>query len=40
MDATYPLHHFSALIGDLVRYLGGAEYQLERATGKQACSLT
>jgi 3-oxo-4-pregnene-20-carboxyl-CoA dehydrogenase alpha subunit len=36
MDTTYPLHHFSALIGDLVRYLGGAEYQLER----QACSLT
>jgi hypothetical protein len=36
MDTTYPLHHFSGLINDLVRYLGGAEYQLER----QACSLT
>jgi hypothetical protein len=36
MDTTYPLHHLSALIGDLVRYLGGAEYQLER----QACSST
>ena len=35
MDTTYPLHRLSALIGDLVRYLGGAEYQLE-----QACSLT
>ena len=35
MDTTYPLHRLSALIGDLVRYLGGAEYQLERA-----CSLT
>jgi alkylation response protein AidB-like acyl-CoA dehydrogenase len=33
MDASYPLHHFSALISDLVRYLGGADYQLER----QAC---
>jgi 3-oxo-4-pregnene-20-carboxyl-CoA dehydrogenase alpha subunit len=33
MDTTYPLHHFSALISDLVRFLGGAEYQLER----QAC---
>ncbi len=36
MDTTYPLHHFSGLISDLVRYLGGAEYQLER----QACSST
>jgi alkylation response protein AidB-like acyl-CoA dehydrogenase len=34
MDTTYPLHHLSALIADLVRFLGGAEYQLER----QACS--
>ena len=30
MDNSYPLHHFSALIGDLVRFLGGADYQLER----------
>jgi alkylation response protein AidB-like acyl-CoA dehydrogenase len=36
MDVTYPLHRLSALISDLVRFLGGAEYQLER----QACSLT
>jgi 3-oxo-4-pregnene-20-carboxyl-CoA dehydrogenase alpha subunit len=35
MDVTYPLHRFSALVSDLVRYLGGVEYQLER----QACSL-
>ncbi len=35
MDQSYPLHRFSALISDLVRFLGGAEYQLER----QACSL-
>jgi 3-oxo-4-pregnene-20-carboxyl-CoA dehydrogenase alpha subunit len=35
MDVTYPLHRFSALISDLVRFLGGAEYQLEQ----QACSL-
>jgi alkylation response protein AidB-like acyl-CoA dehydrogenase len=33
MDSTYPLHRLSALIGDLVRYLGGAEYQLERPAG-------
>jgi alkylation response protein AidB-like acyl-CoA dehydrogenase len=33
MDTSYPLHHFSALISDLVRVLGGADYQLER----QAC---
>jgi len=30
MDVTYPLHRFSALVMDLTRYLGGAEYQLER----------
>ncbi len=36
MDVTYPLHRLSALVSDLVRFLGGAEYQLER----QACSST
>jgi 3-oxo-4-pregnene-20-carboxyl-CoA dehydrogenase alpha subunit len=36
MDVTYPLHRFSSLVADLVRYLGGAEYRLERL----ACSLT
>jgi alkylation response protein AidB-like acyl-CoA dehydrogenase len=36
MDTGYPLHHFSALISDLVRSLGGADYRLER----QACSST
>ena len=29
MDVTYPLHRFSALVTDLTRYLGGAEYRLE-----------
>jgi hypothetical protein len=36
MDAAYPLHRFSSLVADLVRYLGGAEHRLER----QACSST
>jgi 3-oxo-4-pregnene-20-carboxyl-CoA dehydrogenase alpha subunit len=36
MDVTYPLHRFSSLVADLVRYLGGAEYRLER----QACLST
>jgi alkylation response protein AidB-like acyl-CoA dehydrogenase len=36
MDATYPLPRFSALVADLVRFLGGAEYRLERL----ACSST
>ena len=36
MDVTYPLHRFSALVSDLVRFLGGAEYQMERL----ACSST
>jgi alkylation response protein AidB-like acyl-CoA dehydrogenase len=34
MDVGYPLHRHSALIGDVVRFLGGAEYRLERL----ACS--
>jgi 3-oxo-4-pregnene-20-carboxyl-CoA dehydrogenase alpha subunit len=36
MDVTYPLHGFSSLVADLVRFLGGAEYRLERL----ACSST
>jgi hypothetical protein len=36
MDVTYPLHRLSALVSDLVRFLGGAEYQLERLS----CSST
>ena len=36
MDITYPLHRLSALVSDLVRFLGGVEYQLER----HLCSLT
>jgi alkylation response protein AidB-like acyl-CoA dehydrogenase len=36
MDVAYPLHRFSSLVADLVRYLGGAEYRLERL----ACSST
>ena len=36
MDVTYPLHRLSALVSDLVRFLGGTEYRLER----QACSLS
>jgi hypothetical protein len=36
MDISYPLHRLSALVSDLVRFLGGAEYQLER----HVCSLT
>jgi len=29
MDVTYPLHRFSSLISDLVRFLGGADYRLD-----------
>jgi 3-oxo-4-pregnene-20-carboxyl-CoA dehydrogenase alpha subunit len=36
MDVSYPLHRHSALISDLVRFLGGADYRLER----RACSST
>jgi len=34
MDVTYPLHRFSSLVADLVRFVGGAEFRLERL----ACS--
>lgn len=30
MDVSYPLHRYSALVGDLVRLVGGADYALER----------
>lgn len=36
MDMTYPLHRYSSLAGDLVRFLGGADYRLERL----ACTST
>jgi 3-oxo-4-pregnene-20-carboxyl-CoA dehydrogenase alpha subunit len=32
MDVTYPLHRFSALVADLVRFLGGAQYRLDRCS--------
>jgi alkylation response protein AidB-like acyl-CoA dehydrogenase len=34
MDVTYPLHRYSSLVSDLIRFLGGADYRLERL----ACS--
>jgi alkylation response protein AidB-like acyl-CoA dehydrogenase len=30
MDLTYPLHRFSSLTRDLVRFVGGSEYSLDR----------
>jgi len=30
MDVSYPLHRYSALIRDLVRFVGGADYRLDR----------
>ena len=36
MDARYPLHRYSSLVSDVVRFLGGADYRLERL----ACSPT
>jgi 3-oxo-4-pregnene-20-carboxyl-CoA dehydrogenase alpha subunit len=30
MDISYPLHRYSALVKDLVRFVGGAEYSLDR----------
>jgi 3-oxo-4-pregnene-20-carboxyl-CoA dehydrogenase alpha subunit len=36
MDVSYPLHHYSALIRDLVRFVGGRDYRLDRL-GAWAC---
>jgi 3-oxo-4-pregnene-20-carboxyl-CoA dehydrogenase alpha subunit len=30
MDVTYPLHRYSALVRDLVRFVGGADYSTDR----------
>jgi 3-oxo-4-pregnene-20-carboxyl-CoA dehydrogenase alpha subunit len=37
MDVTYPLHRYSALIKDLVRLVGGADYRLDRL-GARICA--
>jgi hypothetical protein len=36
MDVSYPLHTYSALIRDLVRFVGGRDYRLDRL-GAWAC---
>ncbi len=36
MDVTYPLHRYSSLIKDLVRFVGGADHRLDRL-GARAC---
>jgi 3-oxo-4-pregnene-20-carboxyl-CoA dehydrogenase beta subunit len=34
LDVEYPLHRYSAMVSDLVRSIGGAEYQLERLAAR------
>jgi len=34
MDVTYPLHRYSALVKDLVRLVGGADYRLDRLSAR------
>jgi alkylation response protein AidB-like acyl-CoA dehydrogenase len=36
MDASYPLHRFSSLAKDLGRYVGGADYRLDRLAAAAA----
>ena len=38
MDVSYPLHRYSALVGDLVRLVGGADYALDLLGDR--CSLS
>jgi 3-oxo-4-pregnene-20-carboxyl-CoA dehydrogenase alpha subunit len=37
MDVTYPLHRYSSLVKDLVRFVGGADYRLDRLAAR-ACA--
>jgi alkylation response protein AidB-like acyl-CoA dehydrogenase len=37
MDVTYPLHRYSALVKDLTRFVGGAEYRLDRLGARVRC---
>jgi 3-oxo-4-pregnene-20-carboxyl-CoA dehydrogenase alpha subunit len=39
MDISYPLHRYSALVKDLVRLIGGADYRLDRL-GARLCAGT
>jgi 3-oxo-4-pregnene-20-carboxyl-CoA dehydrogenase beta subunit len=34
LDVEYPLHRYSAMVSDLVRSIGGAEYRLERLAAR------
>jgi alkylation response protein AidB-like acyl-CoA dehydrogenase len=36
MDVTYPLHRYSSLVRDLVRFVGGADYRLDQL-GARVC---
>lgn len=36
MDVSYPLHRYSSLVKDLVRFVGGADHRLDRL-GARAC---
>jgi hypothetical protein len=42
MDVSYPLHRYSALVRDLVRLVGGADYRLGRLGARvgEPCSAT
>ncbi len=39
LDASYPLHRYSSLVKDLVRFLGGAQHRLD-LLGRPACTST
>ena len=36
MDVSYPLHRYSALVKDLARFVGGADYRLDRLAAAAA----
>jgi alkylation response protein AidB-like acyl-CoA dehydrogenase len=38
MDVSYPLHRYSALVSDLVRLVGGADYALDRLGERVSCA--
>jgi 3-oxo-4-pregnene-20-carboxyl-CoA dehydrogenase alpha subunit len=39
MDVSYPLHRYSSLVKDLVRFVGGADHRLDRL-GARACDVS
>jgi alkylation response protein AidB-like acyl-CoA dehydrogenase len=38
MDISYPLHRYSSMVNDLVRFVGGRDYRLDLLAGRAGCA--